>query len=161
VIRFTVPAMHWVSPKTGKLRPVIDAKYTEGKVPNWTRKTRYEDWKRHVQEYAVLAGLELPLHATKEEPLYIVTEAFFESGVHADVSNVWEGVCDALCYVSPTERKLGVKKGSDKYVGGLFFAPAYSREEPRVQVMVATKAEFERVCLDHHIAVIDRMLKEE
>ena len=142
MIKLTIPAMAWMSPRSGKQRMVIDAKYTEGKVPNWTRKTRYQDWKRHVQECAALAGLEMPLRPTKALPLYLVTIAYFETGVHPDPSNAWEGICDALCYVSPAEQALGVKRGSDKFCGGAFLSPRYDREAPRVEVWIMDEAEF-------------------
>lgn len=136
-MKFTVPALPWRSPKTGKKRLVVDCKYTEGRDPNWTRKLRYQSWKMHVQKCAAEAGVKLPLRPTKLLPLYIVTIAYFQSGVHADCSNVWEGVTDALCYVSPQEQKLlHIKKGSDKYTGGLFFAPRYDKGHPRVEVIV-------------------------
>jgi len=156
MIRFDIPAMAWVSKKSGKQRWVIDAKYQEGKVPNWSRKTRYQDWKRHVQEYAALAGVKLPLRPTKNAPVYVVTLAYFQSGVHPDPSNVWEGITDALCYVSPEEQRLGAKRGSDKYMGGLFYSPNYDKRNPRVGVTVATEEEFSGV-----VVLVDRLLAEE
>ena len=153
--------MAWVSTKTGKWRMVIDAKYAEGKVPNWSRKKRYEAWKKHVQEVAARAGMELPLRPTKTLPLYVVTIAYFHDGTHPDPSNVWEGIADALCYVSPDEQALGVKRGSDKYMGGIFFAPQHDKQNPRVEVKILTEQEFNGMALDRSIAVIERLIAEE
>lgn len=142
---FVVPAMEWISPKTGRRRFVVDGFYVQGASPDWMRKKRYERWKRDVQECAVLAGLELPLRATADRPLYVVTEAFFADGVHCDPENAHKGVVDALCYVSPLERKLGVKKGSDKYIGGMFFVGQYDSETPHIRVRVMQEVGFLRM----------------
>ena len=161
MIRFTVPAMAWVSKKTGKQRFIIDGFYVQGKRPNWTRLARYRQWQGHIQECAVIAGISLPLRPTKEEPLYVVTITHFASGTHCDPGNTFKSVVDALCYVSPEEQDLGIKRGSDKYMGGIFFAPQYDKQNPRVEVKILTEQEFNRVVLDHSIAVIERLIAEE
>lgn len=135
MIHFTVPGMTWQSKK--KLQEgVVDGYYSQGKTPNWQRMKRYQAWKERVQNYAAMAGLELPLRPTKAEPVYVVTMAYFQSGVHPDPGNVYKGVVDALCYVSAEGRKLGEKRGSDKWVGGGFEIPRYDKNEPRVEVYV-------------------------
>lgn len=161
MFKFIVPAMSWPSPKTGQQRQIIDGFYVQGKQPNWTRLKRYRQWQVHVQECARLAGVPLPLRSSKKEPLYVVVVAYFASGIHCDVGNTFKSVVDALCYVSPEEQRLGTKRGSDKYVGGIFFAPRYDKEQPRVAVRVLTEQEFGGMCLDHYVAVIDRLIAKE
>ena len=142
MFKFMVPAMSWPSPKTGQQRQIIDGFYVQGKQPNWTRLKRYRQWQAHIQECAVLAGMPLPLRPTKKEPIYVVVVAYFASGTHCDVGNTFKSVVDALCYVSPKEQRLGAKRGSDKYVGGMFMAPRYDKELPRVEVYVMLEDKF-------------------
>lgn len=160
MIRVTIPAMSWTS-KNGKQRQIIDGFYVQGKQPNWTRLKRYRQWQVHIQECAVMAGVSLPLRPTKDLPLYIVTIAYFASGTHCDPGNTFKSVVDALCYVSPDEQALGVKRGSDKHMGGLFFTPQYDKQNPRVEVNILTEREFNRMVLAHYIAVIERLIAEE
>lgn len=140
MVRFAVSAMWWMN-KRGRQCQVIDGFYVSGRKPNWARQARYRAWKTHVQACAVLAGLELPLRATKEEPLYVVTCTYFHSGVHPDPENVHKSVVDSLAYVSPQEQKLGVRRGSDKFMGGQFQSPKYDAKEPRVEVVVCNGEE--------------------
>lgn len=162
MIKFVVPAMPWISPKTGKERQIIDGFYVMGRRPNKARLERYVAWKVRAQHCARRAGLELPLRPTKLNPLYVVTIAHFQSSVHSDPENVHKGIVDALCYVGKEEQKLlRIKKGSDKYTGGLFFAPQYNEEHPRVEVTILAAEEFEGMTTDYYLAVIDRLIKEE
>lgn len=106
--------------------------YAEGKHPNWTRQTKYTDYKKHVQACAAAAGIPRgSLVATKERPLIIHTWAYFRNGVHPDPGNVQKGICDALFYGS--RRSKGT---SDKYTGGSFPPPRYDADNPRVEVII-------------------------
>jgi len=84
--------------------------------------------------YAKMAGIRLPLKATKGRPLMIRTVSYFKDGVHPDPGNVQKGVCDALFYNEDPSRKT--KKGDDKYTGGSFPPPLYDKSNPRVVVII-------------------------
>lgn len=107
--------------------------YAQGSHPNWTRMNEYHAYKIHVQECARQAGISLPLHSTKEKPLYVAVEPFFQNGVHCDPGNVQKGVCDALFW---TPKGSPVKRGSDKFTGGHFPWPYYDAKNPRVVVKI-------------------------
>lgn len=78
-----------------------------------------------------MAGVEIPLTATKDEPLFIKIIAYFRNGVHADVENVRKGCVDAMFY-----DPLSKSKGDDKWVAGSFPLPRYDEEEPRLVVII-------------------------
>jgi hypothetical protein len=83
-----------------------------------------------VRIYAMQAALDLPLHATKNNPVFVATKAFFANGIHCDPGNVNKGVIDALFYSKS-------KKGTaDKYTGGVYYPPYYCPSTPRVIVDV-------------------------
>lgn len=105
---------------------------------------KYVAYQKLVQMQARMAGIKLPLKATKGRPLMIRTVAYFKNGTHPDPGNVQKGVCDALFY--DTERAaiakmMGKKakvtgKGDDKYTGGSFPPPLYDPKNPRVIVII-------------------------
>lgn len=122
---------------------------TTGKS-KWTKEYRkYAEYAKVVRQYAAAAGMNIPLHATKDRPLIIKTIAYFENGVHCDPGNVQKGVVDALFYdeeaamLAKLARKAGRKpkgrgtgKGDDKHTGGAFPPPRYDKKNPRVVVIV-------------------------
>jgi len=105
---------------------------------------KYASYKADVQREAKLAGIKLPLKATKDRPLMIRTVAYFKNGHHPDPGNVQKGVCDALFYDperAAIARMMGKKakvtgKGDDKYTGGSFPPPLYDAKNPRVIVII-------------------------
>jgi hypothetical protein len=123
IIKLTIPG-----------RPV--GYYTQGKAPNWKRMNAYRAYKMHVQATCRAAGINLPLKATKEEPLFIRTTAYFENGVHPDPLNVHKGIGDALFWAR--SQKLGGrgKKSGDKHTGGWYAPPKYDEANPRVELEV-------------------------
>ena len=108
--------------------------YASGKVPNWKRMKAYHAYKELVQLHASAAGLLLPLMATKDDPLFISTCAYFRNGIHCDPGNVQKGIVDALFW---TPRGKKSKGSGDKYTGGMFEVPKYDRLYPRVVVHVS------------------------
>ena len=110
--------------------------YARGSRPNGKRLKQYMQWRDTVRGYAMLALLRLPLRASKNVPLVIVTRSYFENGVHPDPENVHKGVVDALFYAKP-------KGSADKYTGGQFSPPLYDPERPRVEVWVMDALSFE------------------
>lgn len=102
--------------------------YAQGKHPNWKRMNAYRDYKALVQMCAKAAGIPIPLHATKDEPVMIATKAYFKNGVHCDPENVRKGISDALFY--------GAGGTGDKYCAGWFLYPLYDAENPRVEVEI-------------------------
>lgn len=106
--------------------------YAQGKTPNWRRMKRYHAYMVLVQQCAALAGLRLPLRASRERPVVISVWSYFASGVHCDPGNVQKGVCDALFWAPRGQRK----GGGDKYTGGSFSPPRYDKLNPRVEVEV-------------------------
>lgn len=105
--------------------------YVVGKVPNRKRMKQYHTYQDVVRYHALMAGISLPLQATKDKPLSINTVAYFPDGVHCDPGNVQKGICDALFYAP-----RGQKRGNDKYTGGFFMPPLYDKENPRVVVTI-------------------------
>jgi hypothetical protein len=97
------------------------------------RKKKYEDYKKHVQQCAMAAGVKLPLVATRDHPLLVDTVAYFETGVHPDPENIRKGIADALFYVP---KGMGGKGSADKHTGGSFPPPKYDRLNPRVKVTI-------------------------
>lgn len=98
------------------------------------RSPRYKKYREYcalVREHASIAGVEIPMTASREEPLFIKVIAYFRDGVHADVENVRKGCVDALFYCPFTK-----KKGDDKWVAGSFPLPKYDKEEPRLVVII-------------------------
>lgn len=67
------------------------------------------------------------LNATKLAPLLIGTVAYFVNGIHPDPENVHKLTKDALFW------KV---RGGDKWTGGVYVPPRYSREQPRTEVFV-------------------------
>lgn len=67
------------------------------------------------------------LTATKATPLHIGTTAYFVNGTHPDPENVHKLAKDALFW------KV---KGGDKWTGGIYLPPRYSRTDPRTEVFV-------------------------
>lgn len=106
--------------------------YTHGKVPNRRRLTKYVEYKRLVQVTAKVAGVDIPLTATRTDPLIIRTRAYFKHGTHPDPENIHKGIVDALFYPA-TRRGKGV---GDKYTGGSFNPPVYDAARPRVEIMI-------------------------
>lgn len=102
--------------------------YSVGKVPNWARMKQYHSYMMEVQRCAKLAGIALPLTATKDAPILIKTKAYFPNGVHCDPENVRKGVSDALFYGG----------SGDKHTGGSFPPPLYDKANPRVEVEIVT-----------------------
>jgi len=100
----------------------------KGRSPRYKK---YREYCRLVREYAAMAGVEIPLTASREEPLFIKIVAYFRNGVHADVENVRKGCVDAMFY-----DPLSKKKGDDKWVAGSFPLPRYDEEEPRLVVII-------------------------
>jgi hypothetical protein len=108
--------------------------YAMGAHPNWTRMKEYHKFRDRVRMFANAAGLETPLRCTKEKPVIICTQAFFENGTHCDPENIRKGITDALFY---TPKGSPLRKGSsDKYCFGAFDQPRYDKESPRVMVWV-------------------------
>ena len=105
--------------------------YVQGARPDWARLKKYRAWKAHVQTCAALAGIKLPLTASRDRPLQIATHAYFKTRVHADPENVHKGIVDALFW-HPEKGK----RGSDKHVGGEFNHPLYDKQRPRVFVVI-------------------------
>lgn len=94
------------------------------------RTQEYHGYSEKVRIYALQAGLTLPPQATKLNPVFISTKAFFENGVHCDPGNVNKGIIDALFYAKTN------KGSADKYTGGIYYPPYYSSLQPRVIVDV-------------------------
>jgi hypothetical protein len=67
------------------------------------------------------------LTAGKLTPLYIGTIAYFVNGIHPDPENVHKLVKDALFWKVV---------GGDKWTGGVYLPPRYSRIDPRTEVFV-------------------------
>lgn len=102
---------------------------------------KYVDYKKKVFECAQKAGVPVPLSADEQNQLMVNTIAFFKNRVHADPGNVQKGACDALFYDEreknkKTKSKKKTGKGNDKYTGGCFLPPKYSKENPRLIVVV-------------------------
>lgn len=92
------------------------------------RVEKYQNYQDVVRKAAIKAGLKLPLKATKDNPMYINTTAYFAAGVHCDPENVRKGISDALFYHSGD--------CGDKYCGGRFPPPLYDQLNPRVEVEI-------------------------
>lgn len=109
--------------------------YAVGARPDWKRMKRYHSFQAHIRLTAMKAGIHLPLHASKEEPLHVRVVSYFHNGVHSDPGNVQKGVCDALFYrpKTPGTRRTG---GGDKWTGGSFEPPRYDKENPRCEVTI-------------------------
>lgn len=119
--------------------------YTSGKYPNWERRSKYEDYLKHVRFSARMQNFKMEaLDATEMTPILVHTITYFQSRIHHDPENVRKGVIDALFYQgTKAEKKLlrlagkKVKTLQDKYVGGFAAPPLYDKENPRVEVYVA------------------------
>lgn len=96
-----------------------------GKFYGGKRKTQYLNYKKLVQ--ALLPPTLRGLTATRERPVLILTQAYFENGTHPDPENVHKGIKDAIFYKA---------EGGDKYTGGTYWAPHYDKQNPRVVVTV-------------------------
>lgn len=96
-----------------------------GRQYNTKRKKKYLDYKMLVQQ---CAPINLPLEASRDEPLIITTVCYFRHGTHPDPENVHKGIKDALFY--------GAKGVGDKYTGGQYEPPLYDRQRPRVEVKI-------------------------
>jgi Holliday junction resolvase RusA-like endonuclease len=90
----------------------------------------YRQYKQRVQLAAKAAGLQLPMRATRGDPVDVSVRAFFADGRHCDCGNVQKGVCDALFYGG----------SGDKHTSGSFSAPQYDAANPRVEVTVQVPA---------------------
>lgn len=123
VIHFTVPG-----------KPM--GYYAVGRSPNWKRMRAYHDYCERVRWAATSLGVKLPLHSTNDRPLLIRVMPYFATGIHCDPGNVQKGICDALFYSRTV-------KASDKYTGGSFPPPLYDKKNPRVEVMILERHEFE------------------
>lgn len=88
-----------------------------------------------VRVAALVAGVPLPLTATKDDPLIIKTIAYFKDGTHCDPENVRKGACDGL-FFRPDHPNPKKRKGQDKYTGGSFPPPRYDKENPRTIVII-------------------------
>lgn len=121
--------MEWLAGFTVYGPPV--GYYAQGRAPNFRRMNAYVAYKMHVQDIAA-THIPLPLVATKERPLHIVTWAYFVDGVHADPDNIHKGIKDALFWAP----KGALRRGADKYTGGAYSRPLYDRDEPRVVVRI-------------------------
>lgn len=99
---------------------------TGGKWNKVTRATLnwYADCVRACESF----GVECPLFADKNYPIFIHTRAYYSKGVHCDPGNTHKGLIDALFYKS-------VGPG-DKFVGGSFDGPLYDVSNPRVEVEI-------------------------
>jgi len=100
----------------------------------WTPSVRaYHAWMNNVTNYALYAGLFIPLIATPKKPVMMdVTVYLDEQGLidymgnatFPDGDNIVKAIADALCYVSKDRRKankiLKVKHYGDKFVYGRF-----------------------------------------
>jgi hypothetical protein len=94
------------------------------------RAMEYHGYCEKVRLYALQSQLQIPPTATKDNPVFVSTKAYFQNGVHCDPGNVNKGVIDALFYSK-------IRKGtSDKYVGSIYYPPYYSSALPRVIVDV-------------------------
>jgi hypothetical protein len=82
------------------------------------------------QEFADDFGVD-HLIATKVEPLFIYTEAYFRGGVHCDPENVHKLAKDSLFYNTPAG-----KGAADKYTGGCYAGPLYDKENPRTDMFI-------------------------
>lgn len=112
-----------------------------GRFANTKRKRQYVEFKTRVQELAAAAGIPVPLEASKDEPILIITKAFFFNGIHPDPENVHKGVKDALFW-----KPRGTNKGAgDKYTGGSYSSPLYDKENPRTLVSIFIPGEEETI----------------
>ncbi len=68
------------------------------------------------------------LEALEDRPMIFYTEAWFESGNHADPENVQKLAKDALFYLSPHPK--------DKYTAGFHCGPLYHLVKPRTEIKI-------------------------
>jgi len=105
--------------------------YSQGRGRENLRAKRYHAWCRRVRDFAIMAGVQLPLTSSREHQLIVTTRAYYYDGNHHDPENTQKGVCDALFYGGK-----GRPRGSDKHVGGSYSPPLYDKENPRVEVEI-------------------------
>ena len=102
---------------------------------------KFAEYAKFVRERARRAGIKLPLECSEENPLMINIIAYFPNRRHCDTGNVQKGICDALFYdevgamTNKNKKRRRTKKGDDKYTGGLFLPPRYSKT-PRAVVII-------------------------
>ena len=87
----------------------------------------------------------MPLEASKSNPVFIHTAAYFSKGNHCDPENNRKGILDAIFYKA---------KGGDKHCGGSHFCPLYDQICPRVEITVEfwTRGEMLKEFLDNKLA---------
>ncbi len=99
---------------------------------------KFSEYAKFVRQCADRAGVPLPLYADEENQIIVKTIAYFPNRVHCDAPNVTKGICDALFYDELAKKlgKRGTSKGDDKYAGATCPPPRYSKEKPRVIVII-------------------------
>ncbi len=105
------------------------------------RASKYRQWKDTVRlEMSRSFRLVLPMVATPTAPILVSSCCWFRHGRHPDPENVRKAIVDAL-FGGPglSLRKLGLGPkipGGDKWVGGFYCLPRYSRQHPRTEVLI-------------------------
>lgn len=79
------------------------------------------------------------LLASEQFPIFIHTEAWFESRRHCDPENVGKLARDVMFYLSPRG------SGKDKYTGGSHAGPLYDKLQPRTELWMWRIASAEMV----------------